>query len=109
MLVKFSSLSCHNLYESIAGTTNVRDDIIIHAPTRELLDERVRLALTRIRESGLKLNKQKCKFGASELPYLGHVISSEGLKPDSEKVQVILNMPPPQNKSDMQCFLGAIN
>ena len=40
---------------------------------------------------------------------MGHVISSEGLKPDSEGVQAILDMPPPQNKSDMQRFLGAIN
>ena len=40
---------------------------------------------------------------------MGHVISSEGLKPDSKEVQEILDMPPPQNKSDMQCFLGAIN
>ena len=55
------------------------------------------------------MNKQKCKFGASQLPYLGRVISSEGLKPDSKKVQAILDMPPPQNKSDMQRFLGAIN
>ena len=97
------------LIEGIDGTANVQDDIIIHAPTRELHDEQVRLVLTCIRESGLKLNKQKCKFGASQLSYLGHVISSEGLKPDSKKVQAILDMPPPQNKSDMQCFLGAIN
>ena len=63
------------LIEGIKGTANVHDDIIIHAHTRELHDERVRLVLTRIRESGLKLNKQKCKFGASQLLYFGHVIS----------------------------------
>ena len=78
------------LIEGIDGAANVQDDIIIHVPTRELHDERVRLVLTRIRKSGLKLNKQKCKFGASQLPYLGQVISSEGLKPDSKKVQAIL-------------------
>ena len=55
------------------------------------------------------MNKQKCKFGASQLPNLGHVISSEGLKPDSKKVQAILDMPPPHDKSDMQRFLGAIS
>ena len=78
------------LIDGIDGAANVQDDIIIHVPTRELHDERVRLVLTRIRKSGLKLNKQKCKFGASQLPYLGHVISSEGLKPDSKKDQAIL-------------------
>ena len=40
---------------------------------------------------------------------MGHVISSQGLKSDTEKVQAILGMPPPQNKSDMQRFLGANN
>ena len=89
------------LIEGIEVTANVQDDIIINVPTRDLHDEQVRLVLTRIRESGLKLNKQKCKFRASQLPYLGHVISSECLKPDSEKVQANLDIPPR--------FLGDIN
>ena len=97
------------LIEGIQGTANVQNDIIIHAPTRELHDERVWLLITRIQQSGLKLNKQKCKFGASQLPYLGHVTSSEGLRPDSEKAQAILDMPLTQNITDLQCLLGAIN
>ena len=70
---------------------------------------RIWIVSTRTQESGLKLNKQKCKFGASQFSHLGHIISSEDLKPDSRIVQAILDMPPPQNKSDMQRFLGAIN
>ena len=62
------------LVQGIKSTASVQDGIIIHAPTFELHNERVRLVLTRVRESGLKLNKQKCKFGASQRPCLGHVV-----------------------------------
>ena len=43
------------------------DDVIIHAPTEELLLERVRLVLERFREKGMTFNPQKCTMFVSEV------------------------------------------
>lgn len=56
----------------------------------------------------LKLNQDKLTIAAQEVEYFGHVISSEGLKPDPKKVKAIQNMPPPTNKKELQTMLGMI-
>ena len=45
----------------------MQDDIVVWADTQELHDRRLRLIMDRIRDSGLKLNKSKCVFGAREV------------------------------------------
>ena len=38
-----------------------------------------------------------------------HLVTSDGLKPDPNKIDVIANMPAPQNKSQLQSFVGLCN
>ena len=57
-------LEISNIIEGISGVVNSQDDIIIWGDTKETHDARVQQVLTRIRDSGLKLNKDKCTFGA---------------------------------------------
>ena len=102
-------LEISKIIEGINGVANSQDDIIIWADTKEAHDARVTQVLTRIRDSGLKLNKAKCVFGATELTFLGHIISAEGVKPDPRKVEAITNMPIPTNKTELQRFLGMVN
>ena len=45
----------------------------------------------------------------SEIPYIGHVISPEGVKPDPNKVAAIKDMKEPQNSDEIKRFLGHIN
>ena len=47
-------------------------------------------------------------FYQRELPFLGHIVSAEGIKPDPEKVEAIRQLPPPRNKSELRTFLGMI-
>ena len=69
--------------EGCEGARNSQDDIIWES-TLNQLDNRT--VLNRIRKSGLKLNKDKCVFGATKLIYWGHKISGKGISPDLEKV-----------------------
>ena len=62
-----------------------------------------------IGRSGMKLNNNKCEFMVAEVKFLGHLISSEGIKPDPEKIHAIADMPIPQNKEELQRFLGMTN
>ncbi|KAM9391731.1 sodium-dependent neutral amino acid transporter B(0)AT2 [Pholidichthys leucotaenia] len=48
-------------------------------------DYNLRAVLQMIRHSGLKLNREKCKIGKSEITYFGHIIGREDIKPDPEK------------------------
>ena len=57
----------------------------------------------------MKLNKSKCVFSAAEISFLGHIISVDGLKVDPGKCDAIINMPIPNNKTELQRFLGIIN
>ena len=45
----------------------------------------------------------------TELIFLGHIISKDGIKPDPKKINAITNMPIPTNKTELQRFLGMIN
>ena len=46
----------------------------------------------RLRAAGLKDNAPKCSFGLKYIPYLGYVITREGIKPDLKKVQGIMDL-----------------
>ncbi|MBW0488471.1 hypothetical protein O181_028186, partial [Austropuccinia psidii MF-1] len=69
----------------------------------------VSTVLSRCRTNNLFANASKCLFHVSSVEYLGYVVSSEGLKMDQEKVQKILNWPPPRNLKALQSFLGFAN
>ena len=47
------------------------------------------------RKHGLKLNISKCQFDQSEMIFLGHKITPEGIDPDHNKVEAIQKMPYP--------------
>ncbi|MBW0547446.1 hypothetical protein O181_087161 [Austropuccinia psidii MF-1] len=59
-----------------------------------------------LRDNNLLAKASKCLFHALSVEYLGHIVSSEGLKMDSSKVQKILNWPQPKNIQALQSLLG---
>ena len=56
----------------------------------------------------LKLNFDKVRVRKQQVPYVGHIISAQGLKPNPEKVQAMKEMAPPATKEDVRWFLGSI-
>jgi hypothetical protein len=61
----------------------------------EQLEEVLRL----LRDAGLKVNAAKSTFCTLEIEYLGYVLTRDGIKPQSNKVQAILVIKPP-NRSE---------
>ena len=49
---------------------------------------------------------KKCYFCRRELPFLGHLITDQGVKPDPAKLQAIETIQPPKNVKDLRAFLG---
>ena len=48
-------------------------------------------------ERGVHLNSDKLQLRMKEVPFIGHLATGEGLHTDPSKVQVIREMPPPEN------------
>jgi hypothetical protein len=95
-------------FSDIEGVEIYIDDFLVHAPTQELHDKRLRQVLQRCREVGLKLNKAKSQIRKQAVTFLGHELTGKGLKPMRNKVQAVLDMKTPSNKADVQKFLGFI-
>ena len=72
-------------------------------------NRRLKAVLQKCKEINFTLNKDKCLFNKSKIVYKGHVISIEGVKPDKEKVEAIINMPPPTDKKGVERLLGTVN
>ena len=61
--------------------------------------------MRRLEEAGMKVKHEKCLFLFSEVEYLGHVISSAGLRPSEAKAAAITGAPAPTNETELKSFL----
>ena len=82
------------------------DDIIILGKSFEHHRELLREVFRRLREANLRLNPEKCQFGRKSLKYLGHLVTSEGIRTDPDKVSAIVDLAPPTNLRGLRRFLG---
>ncbi|XP_062589079.1 uncharacterized protein LOC134250729 [Saccostrea cucullata] len=87
----------------------IADDILIWADSEQEHLEKLSQILKRAEDVGLLFKKDKCKVNKSEVEYVGHVFSSDGVKPSGEKIKAILAIPAPENKKELQRFMGMIN
>ena len=71
-------------------------------------DEALLQLLRRARRCNIKINKEKMRLHMTELLYIGHRISEEGIRPDVAKVAAIKGMARPQSPSDIRRFLGYV-
>ena len=97
-------------FQDINPTTNIiADDMMIHGQDDSEHDRHLLQVLNKCREIGLKLNPDKCEFRQTSVAFYGNVVLDQGLRPDPKKVDIIVKMPPPQNKTELASFLGMCN
>ena len=65
-----------------------------------------RKVLELLRQHKLYANLMKCSFVESELEYLGHIISADGIMVDPRKVAAVAHWRPPMNVGELRSFLG---
>ena len=71
-------------------------------------DRNLRSLLERCQERNIKLNREKFMFKCSQVPFIGHLLTNEGLKPDPPKVEAICNMPKPEDVQAVQRFVNRV-
>ncbi len=70
--------------------------------------KKLKAVLRRLRDAGLKVNAEKSTFCALEIEYLGYILTRDGIKPQSNKLQAILAIQPPTNVKELRHFLGMV-
>ena len=85
------------------------DDVIVFWKNFEEHYCRLMEVLQRFREAGLKLKPTKCNFFRREVKFLGHVINTDGVLPDPDNVEKIVNWPVPRTVREVRGFLGLGN
>ena len=85
------------------------DDITIHSKSFEDHIVHVKDVLRRLKEAGLKINAEKCKWFAAEINILGHIVANHKVSMDKSKLEAIKNRQPPKNVKQLQQFLGLCN
>ena len=82
------------------------DDIITFGRNFDEAVENLKKVMERLRGAGLKLKPKKCELFAKSVPFLGHIISDEGVATDPEKIKAVQDWPVPINQTEIRSFLG---
>ncbi|CAL8130302.1 unnamed protein product [Orchesella dallaii] len=104
----------HELAEGLKGVEVIADDFLIVGCGDEQdeanrdHDRNLIALLERARQKNLKLNAKKMRIKLTELQYMGHVLTPNGVKMDPRKMEAILKMPKPTDKKAVQRLLGMV-
>jgi len=82
------------------------DDVVVYSRSWEDHLRDVDLVLTKFKECGITLNLKKCMFALNQLPFLGHIVSPDGIKPDPAKVKAVKKFIQPSGVAGLRSFLG---
>ena len=84
------------------------DDVIIFSRTEEEHLEQMHVVFDRFREHGLKLKPSKCEVFQTEINYLAHHVSKEGVLPSKKNLEAIAQCPPPDTYTKVKSFVGLV-
>lgn len=82
------------------------DDILVYSSTFEEHVEHLRQVLSLLAKDQWHIKLPKCKFARTEIYYLGHIISAQGVATDPSKIEVVLSRLTPTNVKELCSFLG---
>ena len=73
------------------------DNILIYSKTFDQHQRDIANMLVCLAKANMKLEPTKYEFHKKSVAFLGYIVNIEGIQPDPEKVQAILNWPEPIN------------
>ena len=82
------------------------DDILVYSPDLSSHVSHLEAVLSALADREFLLKQSKCSFAQRELNYLGHIISSQGVAPDPDKIAAMLEWPLPTCSTSLRGFLG---
>ena len=99
------------IFSDMPNVFGITDDILVigYDENGAEHDAVVHKVLQRCKEVNLKSNKEKCHFRCTAIPFFGEMILRRGVQLDPQKIKALTDMPVPNNKKELQAFLGIIN
>ena len=94
--------------EKLNATFPYIDDITICGKTRVEHDQNLDRFLKAAKQWNMTINYKKSKFAKTTIKLLGYEISYGVIKPDSDRLQPLLNLPMPTTKKGLQRMLGLL-
>ena len=99
------------IFNDIPNIFGTADNILVIGYDKDGADhdKAVYNVLSQCWDVNLKLNKDKCHFRCTGIPFFGEVLIRQGVQPDPQKVRALTEMLALKNKRELQSFLGIIN
>ena len=82
------------------------DDILVYSSNESEHEEHLRTVLETLRKHQLYAKFSKCEFWLSQVAFLGHVISTEGISVDPAKIEAVQGWKQPTSVTEIRSFLG---
>ncbi|XP_028418795.1 uncharacterized protein K02A2.6-like [Dendronephthya gigantea] len=97
------------ILQGIGGVGYILDDILVTGKDDTEHRQNLELTLQRLDDFGIKLKESKCSFMQDEVEYFAFVVNKEGIHPSPKKVEAMLKLEDPNNKKELQSWLGIVN
>ncbi|KAF3660601.1 hypothetical protein FXO37_13352 [Capsicum annuum] len=108
-----SSSGVQNRTYALAGRQNLEaspnvviDDILVYSRLEEDHANHLRKVLQIFRDCKLYAKFSKCEFWLKSVAFLGHIVSDEGIRVYSQKIEAVKNWPRPMTPMEVRSFLG---
>ncbi|OMO65975.1 reverse transcriptase [Corchorus capsularis] len=82
------------------------DDILVYSANEHEHAQHLHIVLQTLREHRLYAKLSKCEFWLTQVAFLGHIISKDGICVDPAKIEAILNWESPRTVTEIRSFLG---
>lgn len=99
----------HEVLKGLDFVFTYLDDIFVASINEIQHRQHLRALFQRLQMYGLCINTDKCQFGKTEIKFLGHLVTPDGIKPTPEKVDAIQNFPQPTSAKQLKRFLAMLN
>lgn len=80
-------------------------EIVIFGSTLQEHNHNLLTLFERLRQTGLKLQPDKCEYLQPELEYLGHCITKDGVKPNPAKLAAVMDFKQSESEKEVKSFL----
>ena len=85
------------------------DDILVYSKNEDEHEQHLRQVLQCLKDNQLYARLSKCTFFTNSIEYLGHIVDGDGLRPNPQLVQALMDFPQSRILKELQSFLGLAN
>ena len=97
------------ILEGLDGIIAIHDDVTVYGKDEEDHDRALYNLMQTAAKEGLVFNSTKCFIKQPTIAFFGTTFGPDGMSPDPEKIQGILDLPAPTDRTQLQSFLGMVN